>query len=252
MAEERKPGEPTSREAISKQTNTFLGSLQDSNYSSVSGISIDVLSQAAGITGLGAPNNLTMVKGALLPMTISMADSNNKRVQFTLLVNPESVNHGKTQTTNAAMTRRGFVTQVWGPNQDLLTGNGKTAAFMTPETGLTNKGQQRSIGFQNFMAFFSAYRNNGYELLDLTDLKGLTRVINVIHGVEISYDGQIFMGHFNNFTIDEVAETPYILNYNFEFVISTLNDVYNEIRGHFIPIGKEISPSQLVDKVGQQ
>lgn len=255
MAEERRPGQATSRDKISRETASYVGSLQNSNYSDVSEVSMEVLIKKAKIDPLSISEHITMVKGALLPMTLATCNADGKRTQFTLLVNPESINHGKTNAVYPNLARSGFISQVWGPNQDLITGNGKTAAFMTAEVGLTNIGSQRSLGFQNFMAFFSTYRNNGYELMDLTAVKGaLTRVINVIHGVELSYDGQIFMGHFNNFTIDEAAETPYIINYNFEFVCSTLSDNYNEIRGHFISINDSDTgeyKARLVSEVGK-
>jgi hypothetical protein len=111
-----------------------------------------------------------------------------------------------------------------------------TAAFMVDGIGLTAVGRRQSFGLQNFMALFYAYRNNGYQLIDPTTSSTLTRVVNLVHGIEISYDGQIYMGHFNNFTLDENADKPFLFDYNFEFVCSSLSDDYNEIRGHFEPI----------------
>lgn len=254
--QDQRPGQSTSREGIYKETNNFLGNVQNSNYASV--LNLVHNEDQVYLNGLNTTSNgLTMARPAILPLTITMASASRKRLQFTLLVNPESINHGKTHTTGAALTRQGYVTQYWGPNQDLLTGNGRSAAFMTPETGLTSKADQRSFGFQNFMSLVSAYRNNGYEFLDMTDLSLLvTRVIHIVHGIEISYDNQIFMGHFNNFTIDQLAENPFNINYNFEFVVSTLNTTYNEIRGHFIPIppigGDSNAPAVTLEQLKQQ
>jgi hypothetical protein len=176
---------------------------------------------------------VTAAMPAILPMTIATATSNGNRVEFTMLINPENINHGKTNATYSSYTRMGWVTQLWGPNQDLLTGTGRSAAFMVEGTGLSNFYKRQSIGFNNFMALLRSYRNNGYMLVDPTKLHTLTRVISLISGIEIFYDGQIFMGHFNNFTIDENAENPFIFNYNFEFVCSTLSQDYEEVRGHF-------------------
>jgi len=185
------------------------------------------------------------VTGALepaLPMIISIQGSNNSRLEFTLLINPANMNHNKTATVNPAYTRKGWVTQLWGPNQDLITSTGTTAAFMVSGTGLTSVDRRMSLGMHNFLALLYTYRNNGCELIDPTDKNSLlNRVTSLVHGVEVSYDGQTFMGHFNNFTIDENAEKPFLFDYNFDFVVSSLSKNYNEVRGHFSEIG--IPPS---------
>jgi hypothetical protein len=169
-------------------------------------------------------------------MTMSTVGSTGDRISFTLLINPATMNHGKTAAIYPTYTRQGYITQMWGPNQDLLTSTGMTAAFMVDGIGLTAVGRRQSFGLQNFMALFYAYRNNGYQLIDPTTSSTLTRVVNLVHGIEINYDGQIYMGHFNNFTLDENADKPFLFDYNFEFVCSSLSNDYNEIRGHFEPI----------------
>lgn len=225
-------------------TEEFLANVIPSYYSRVFGlISSEVIDDDRHITG---------TRGAILPMTITIADRNNDTISFIFLINPENINHGKTNSVQLALTRNGFNTQMWGPNQDLLTATGKTAGFYASGVGLTNISRQRSFGFKNFMALVSTYRNNGYEFLDTTNLNNLTRVINTVHGIEIDYDDQTLLGHFNNFTIDENAENPYIFNYNFEFVVSSLSPDYNEIRGHFIPPGEKIIRKvRLVSSVGK-
>jgi len=44
------------------------------------------------------------------------------------------------------------------------------------------------------------------------------------------------MGHFNTFTLDETADSPFIMNYNFEFICSSTSNDYRDVRGHFLPI----------------
>lgn len=239
------------RKLIRTQSDQFLNSTQfntsdyaELNYILASNIleefnapTTAVLPETAD-QGVVAPNKA--LSGALqgpLPMYISLADKNNKRLQFMMLVNPSNITHGKTSTVQSAYTRRGFVTQMWGPNQDLITSTGKTAAFMVEGTGLTNLGRRRSLSYANFLAFVFAYRNNGYLMLDPTRLNArLTRVISIVHGVEIAFDNQVFTGHFNNFTIDEAADRPFLFDYNFEFVCTSLYENYDEIRGHYTPI----------------
>jgi hypothetical protein len=236
-----RPDPANDRDSIRRAMDIFLAGIQTSNYALLNGISGSSLLTEAGayITEeLPAPDpNLTWALSAALPMTLSTTDVNGNRIQITLLINPSSVNHGKTSSTNATYTRGGFVTQLWGPNQDLITSTGTTAAFMVEGTGLTAVSRTRSFAYKNFLALLYAYRNNGYSFVDPSaSSSALTRVIGVMSGVEMSYDNQIFMGHFNNFTIDEVAEKPFLFDYNFEFVTSSLSNDYSEVRGHFSPI----------------
>jgi hypothetical protein len=185
----------------------------------------------------------TVVTGArspILPMRISTIGASttqdgksiDQRISFTLLINPDSWNQSKTNSIQSAYTRSGWVVQPWGPNQDTISSTGKTAVMMTSPTGLDYLTREMSFSYLNFLSLLTAYRNNGYKLEDPLKSDELTRVIKTIYGVEISYDNQTFMGHFNNFTLDENAETPFIFNYNFEFIISTLAPT-QQIRGHY-------------------
>ena len=252
---------------ILRKTLRYLSGVTSSSYApfTKTDLTLDTYLDSDTNEETSAPLGLTPITGAmpaLLPMTIATSNiTSNKRVEFTMLVNPENVNHGKTNSVYSSYTRNGYVTQLWGPNQDLLTGTGKSAAFMVEGAGLTNILRRQSIGFQNFMALLRAYRNNGYMMLDPMNLRTIvtTRVISLIHGIEITYDGQVFMGHFNNFTIDENAETPFTFNYNFEFVCSTLSNNYNGVRGHFKRISisnsqpsKEIQPVLLADIIATE
>ena len=188
--------------------------------------------------------DITGAKEPVLPMKIAIPDKNGFRLEFVMLINPNTVNQSKTHDFTSNYTRNGYTNQLWGPNLGTMSSTGRTAAFITSDTGLTARYRTSSIGYLNFMALFNAYKNNGYRLLDITQqgiLSKITRVIQVVSGVELFYDGEQYMGHFNNFTLDESADAPFLFNYNFEVVLSTLSGDYSEIRGHFVrlPEGTE-------------
>jgi hypothetical protein len=211
--------------SISFQTNN-LGDLQGVQTSDGG-----IISPNQAITGVG-------VAGRLLPMKISMAVGDGADLQrstFTMLIAPETWNEGKTNAFQHEYTRKGWVIQLWGPNQDTISSTGKTGSFMT-SSGLDYYRRHQSLGFLNFLAFVSAYRNNGYTFMDPMNTTSLSRVISTVHGVEISFDNSTLLGHFNNFTIDEDDEHPYLFNYNFEFIAGVLSGTTNEVRGHFLPI----------------
>jgi hypothetical protein len=235
---------------ILTETNNFLENYQN-NYSAYRINSKEgYFSQDTIVTG---------TRPAILPMRIStvgkpIANSSNnvesqpsnskalssysptqvdQRISFTLLINPDSWNHSKTQTVPIAYTRIGWVVQPWGPNQDTISSTGRTAVMMTSPTGLDYLTRDMSFSYLNFLSLLTAYKNNGYKFEDSFDkVSNLTRVISVVYGIEISYDNQTFMGHFNNFTIDEDSASPFVFNYNFEFIISTLAPT-NQVRGHY-------------------
>lgn len=202
---------------------------------------------------------LTGAREPILPIRIAITDTKGKRIEFTMLINPLNLNHGKTNSVSSVYTRRGFVTQLWGPNQDVLTSTGRTAVFMAGSAGVTTFYRKQSFAYLNFMAFVNAFKNNGYQIFDPTMSREAvqlanSRVIKLINGVEISYDMDVFTGHFNTFTLDEAAENPFIFDYNFEFIISSLNENFSEVRGHFVPIPKrneepELESSVLLDDV---
>jgi hypothetical protein len=245
-----------SKTTIRAKTGNFLDKLQSKtisygfhNQEQYYTSAVNTLTGLTDIVVVNEHKALTGAAPAILPMEIVTARINRneygeevpERISFTLLINPETWNHGKTQTTQMAYTRNGWSTQLWGPNQDTISSTGKTAAFMTPAEGMDNFTSQLSFGYLNFMALISSYKNNGYHFEDFIKVDELTRVIKTVQGIQITYDNEVFMGHFNNFTIDEVEETPYLLNYNFEFIVSTLNGTEYEVSGHYktIPTSEE-------------
>ena len=245
-----------SHEYDGKQTETFLdGNLRTNTFD------IESVEDNIQVTDeILKDKYLTGAAHPILPMIISVAGRDKKRLEFTMLINPDSLNHGKINVTQAAYTRKGYVTQLWGPNQDILTSTGKTAVFMTGGSGITGFLKTYSYPYRNFLSLVSAYKNNGYTIYDRTktdDLeRAVTRVIDVVNGVELYYDNQTFMGHFNNFTLDDGAEGPFVLNYNFEFVISTPTADYSQVRGHFRPVPQRnqeaTRPAKLLNDIKAQ
>jgi len=238
-----------SKDSIRKRTGVFLDNLQRSDsfgqlnhgqFFTGSQNSLTAGSETI-VTQSNSHRALTGAAAAILPMQIAtgkmVRDENGKetleRISFTMLINPETWNLGSTNASQSAYTRDGWVPQLWGPNQGTISSTGRTAAFMTPSTGLDYYNDQLSFGYLNFLALISAYRNNGYIFQDMLGVNELTRVIKTVHGIQILYDGQTFCGHFNTFTIDEVEETPFVQNYNFEFIISTFSGSEYEVRGHY-------------------
>lgn len=236
--------EPTLVNKISVDTNKFI-----KNYKGNSKYRVNKM------VPVNKGRDVTGSKQALLPFRISTPSRQGEKLDLVLFVNPESVNMGTTHHTSLGYTRQGYIPQYWGPNQNTITATGRTAAFITDPQGLTNMNRKSSISFLNYMSFLMSYRNNGYRYFDPTltgDNAYLSRVINMVQGVEIFYDDFLCMGHFNNFTMDETADRPFSFTYNFEFIISSLSSDYSGVKGHFeaLPIGEILTPrEQLVNSI---
>jgi len=234
-----------SRSLLQTQTATFLEGYKDTKHKNFR------INSEPGYVAAKDP----FVSGAapaILPMKVSTISSDpKKRVEFILLINPEYWNHSKTNSYQTTYTRNGWAVQLWGANQDTISSTGKTAAMMSPGAGLDNFNRNISLSYLNLLSFISAYRSNGYEFEDFINTDALTRVVKIVHGVRISYYNDTYMGHFNNFTVDEDDEHPYLFNYNFEFIISTLSDNEPEVRGHYKNVSEYadlISAKRACDK----
>lgn len=228
-----------SRRAIRIDSDNTLANVPTNRYAPFFGQRIPGSNGNATTVLTEEDMSLTGANPPYLPMTFMVPDRNGQRLSFSLLINPNSVNHGKTSAMYTNYTRDGYNNQLWGPNQDMITSTGVTAAFISPIIGLTAVGRRRTAAYVNLMALVAAYRNNGYTFAyTQSDLPPLPRIIAMIYGVELYYDGQTFMGHFNNFTLDESADRPYLFDYSFEFVVSSLTNDYSEVRGHFRQIGQ--------------
>lgn len=240
------------KQRVRAETDIFLNDVQGSSSFQPQNLGATPYDNPAVREAVSREPSLTGAAQPYMPMTVAVPREDETRLEFTMLVNPENINVGRVHAVNLAYTRNGYVDQVWGPNQAVLIGTGKTAVFMVPSAGVTNFYKKQSFAFLNFMALVSAYRNNGYVLFDPTQDNTTaklmeTRVAHVVSGLELTYDGNEWMGHFSNFTIDESESSPFMFNYNFEFVASTSSFDYNEVRGHFVPMRKSrLSNSPLM------
>lgn len=176
-----------------------------------------------------------------IPFVISLynVETGEARYPLTLMVNPTDIQYGHTHAVQNAYTRRSWVTTYWGQQLQTLTVSGSSAGFYyNPNQvmntvrglrirngGLTNYNRRNSLEFANLLALVSFFKRNGsYFLTDNADQTlwndGTSRVINVMDFVMISYDGADHVGSFNTFTLDDNANMPYRINYNFEFVVA--------------------------------
>ncbi len=190
-----------------------------------------------------------------IPMTFSI-DYETTEVSnpppLTLLINPKSMNFALTKKIGASFARRGYVVEDWGGMQDVIKCDGKIGGYYISnptnayDSGLNNYDRRKSNSFRSLYSLFIYYRNNGtlYKRTSRNKTEQTVRpklIQNVtqtntifsfpiesedlndrilrLGKVLLHYDGIVYQGAFDEFSIEEDAGRPYNLNYNFQFTV---------------------------------
>lgn len=178
---------------------------------------------AARATSFTDPNS------DLKPFVISIYNQNEDvdRVSLALMINPSDISIGQTFISSDTYTREGWLSTLWGKGQMTLNANCSTAGFYVGGVGVSTFLRNFSIAFKNFVSFIGIFKNGGYYYLQGEQNKDLFnsdpgRVISVMDQIKISYDDVEYLGSFSSLTVDESAEIPHRIQFNFEFVVSGL------------------------------
>lgn len=147
-----------------------------------------------------------------------------------MLVNPQSFRVSSEKIiSDGNYGRNGPIVEHWGENQDKIEGSGKIGAFYALDLkngngpGLTRTARATSQSYQNLMSLYLLYKSNGtIWLSDHNDDQNVRDVtLSVLGSVYIYYDGILYLGSFESFTITEADSTPFSLDYTFSFVVRT-------------------------------
>jgi hypothetical protein len=194
-----------------------------------------------------------------LPISFQI-DYRNSRIQnppdLFLLINPSNLNFSSGKKINSEYARGGYITEEWGEMQETLEFSGKIGAYYVwnPKidfSGLNRYDRNKSPSFRNLMNLLMVYRNNGmvYDDTPLNPqknksdnliqnaniLKASKRISQVarskknrivsVGDVYLNYDGVSYRGSFDSFSIQEKADEPYTLSYNFSFIVRSKSEV---------------------------
>lgn len=172
---------------------------------------------------------------------------------LTLLVNPESltITYAKKQTYSDR-NRYNYIFQSWGEEQVRLSVAGKSAGFVVGAGSIGSRDQDEidkhllipgtgqvaqtasvsgyqyaskwdSAAWQNLMALFSFYRNNGY----IYDTAGRPRseAHLFVGNIQITFDQWTYLGQFENFQYNYVeTKQQGAVDFSFEFTASFMYD----------------------------
>lgn len=143
-----------------------------------------------------------------------------------MLVNPSTFKvAGEAVVNNSDWSRYGPIIQHAGHDQEKIEASGTVAAFFAqdlrgPGPGLTTTAAQFSKGYQNFLSLYLIYRNNGGIFLQGETGDETARSLSLVGSVFIYYDGVLYIGKFDNFSVTRTEEKPFSLEYSFSFSVS--------------------------------
>lgn len=143
-----------------------------------------------------------------------------------LLVNPASFKVSSEKiVSDGNWTRVGPIVEHWGEGQDKIDGSGKIAAFYAGDfldmnqPGLTRSARNYSMSYQNLLSLWLLYRNNAGLWIADRDKEMQFNSLSILGSIYIYYDNTIYIGSFDNFSIEESETEPFTLEYSFSFVV---------------------------------
>lgn len=153
--------------------------------------------------------------------------------ELTLLINPAEFSVAYTAIQSySARGRSGLIFQRWGEQQPQLTFSGSTGAFIAGASrvsqGQTNAvsgmqfaAKRDSAAWQNFMALYHFYRNNGY----VYDTFGGSEAHLAVGAVKITYDQVEYAGHIDAFNYSYDEANPHRVTWDITFTCSSVKDL---------------------------
>lgn len=152
---------------------------------------------------------------------------------LTLLINPKELSVSYTSVQSySARARNGLIFQRWGEQQPQLTFSGSTGAFIAGAGAVGADGQTASVSgvqfaskrdsaaWQNFMALYHFYRNNGY----VYDTFGKSEAHLMVGFIAIDYDQWTYYGHIDTFEYSYDETMPHKVDWNLTFTCSRIVD----------------------------
>ena len=146
-------------------------------------------------------------------------------MRLVLHVNPSSLTLKYTRTIERIQTKGGFVEQHWGDNLTNIGIEASTGGFMRLYSGLSNVtspattggSRRETLAYDSYLDLLALFHNNGsvYDSQGQVALQGI---------VKLTFDGGVYLGWLDSFTVSEEAEKPY------QFSISTGMTIDTEVQ----------------------
>jgi len=159
-------------------------------------------------------------------------DVANSTPSLLMLINPQEFTRNYEHQVDSPKGRRGPIVQMWLEKPLSISGKGVTAAqyafgptdpsskidYPSQGGGLTSLHRVHSLSYTNLMSLVLTYRNNGHLFTQAVTGDSQNWGIPVISmSIFIYYDGHIYIGSFDDFSVTDDAEKPFNLSYSWKF-----------------------------------
>ena len=140
-----------------------------------------------------------------------------------MLINPSSFRRTYEQATDSGVkTRSRNVVHAWLERPMKISCNGVTAgqyAFdFEGNGGLTNTNRVHSLSYGNLLSLVTIYKNNGI-ILSGEEVGQEAGVPIIPFTIFIYYDDRIYLGSFDDFTVEDSGDKPYNMSYSCNFTV---------------------------------
>ena len=143
-------------------------------------------------------------------------------LKMVLHVNPASMNFSYSKIIERIQTKGGYVEQHWGDAPTTISMAMVTGGFMRLYSGLSNitgdgigvGGTRReAIAYDKYLDMLALFKNNGsvYDTTGKIVFQGI---------IKMTFDGGIYLGWFQSFSVTEAAEKPYMFDLSAEFTVA--------------------------------
>lgn len=143
-------------------------------------------------------------------------------VKLVLHVNPRSMAMSYSKVIERIQTKGGHVEQHWGEGTRTITFDMATGGFKRLYSGLSNVtgggvdtggNRRETIAHDKYLDILALFHNNG----SIYDTNGQIAFQGII---KMTFDGGIYYGWFDNFSVNEDSEVPYMFNLSAQFTVS--------------------------------
>lgn len=142
-----------------------------------------------------------------------------------MLINPQEFSRSFEHQVDSPKGRRGHIVNMWLEKPMTISCKGVTAAQYAIAAdgsgGITHQRRIYSLSYQNLMSLVMLYRNNGYIYTQATSGSDTNNwgIPVLAAGIYIYYDGHIYIGSFDDFSVTDAADKPFNLAYSWKFTV---------------------------------
>ncbi len=214
------------------------GSVQQPGESDAAGNSVDFMGDS-GVTTMEEDDPLASRTGRNIRLAdvprLEIVDAQVRSLQrqalavrsipaLYMLINPQSFTRGREFSVDTVKARRRNIVHMWFEKPMTITGKGVTAAQYILDSGgsggLTNSNRNQSLSYRNLMSLVRTYKNNGWLYSGEESGQGNDGIPLIAMSVYMYFDGHVYIGSFDDFSVSDTGDKPYNLSYSFKFTVA--------------------------------